>query len=788
MKKFRIFIFITLITIPILPVIYSVKTGGILKSSEESFEVFHSSVLSGRSFKTPRQKKSIQISGSPVLTATGFYPQNYTVYTDSDANLQKASRYIRENQPQKVESVLKKDSTSFHHDFLRILGNFLSGSYDELILKNYSIRKKYPLLKEYLLYLGCKASFKKGQKETMTLLDILEKTIFKKQAVFMKMKILKEKDPAKFIKYSEKYLSGIKKFTGDDYHLAMELAEVLKKKGDKKKALSYLYLVWSQNNKLEKSASKNIFQLTGKNPLRNSSCKTRIKYLEKMNKNMSFDKIIRDIKINGIRCSQSEKCAYYYYIGRAHYYRKNRTESLNSLKKAVYFCNHKTAPRDLIIKSLYLAGKSSLATGKKSTALKFLRRIHQQFPGHRYADDALYIEISILKSMNFKSRAKKLLNLVEKNYPSGDKTFNALFNRALSMGRNKSFDSAIALLEKIRNSTSSVVNTEQTGKILYWLGKFNELKGDLKKAQLYYQKTAILSPGSFYSLYALNRMNFKIPDSGNRLLEKLISDKTPTTVPWSILKSKHFNEKEFPVFLELSRYGLVEIALRVLQQKFSIFSKNHGTDKSFLRAVSFILLKNSMFYESFLISGKVLEDHTLMWGAGKNQLIWKMSFPELYSKKILQWSIKHKIPWYILSGLVREESAFNPGAISSANARGLTQIMPATAKYIARKTGISYSSAKMLEKPDVSLNMTAWYLARLSKLFKGNTPFIIAAYNAGEGKIKRFLGKNKNYSTDMQIEMMDYEETRKYIRRVTASAFAYKLLYGDKKLLKLPVD
>ena len=125
--------------------------------------------------------------------------------------------------------------------------------------------------------------------------------------------------------------------------------------------------------------------------------------------------------------------------------------------------------------------------------------------------------------------------------------------------------------------------------------------------------------------------------------------------------------------------------------------------------------------------------------------------------------------------LMREESAFNPRAESTANCLGLTMLKPSTAKgLLAREV-----TREQLLDPGTNVAVGNRHLAALLKRFRGVVP-AIAAYNAGEGPVARWLRERGHLPVDEFLEEIPYEETRGYTQRVLASFFAYSWLYGRK--------
>ena len=139
-------------------------------------------------------------------------------------------------------------------------------------------------------------------------------------------------------------------------------------------------------------------------------------------------------------------------------------------------------------------------------------------------------------------------------------------------------------------------------------------------------------------------------------------------------------------------------------------------------------------------------------------------------------------PWdyRLFHALVREESNFNRDIVSHAGARGLSQLMPATARSVARWLGTTVSDKGMFV-PETNLRIGGRYLHFLMDRYGGD-PFIsLAGYNAGEGNVDKWLRERGNRPVDEFVESIPFRETRHYVKRVSSSWQMYHLLYdgGD---------
>jgi soluble lytic murein transglycosylase-like protein len=141
---------------------------------------------------------------------------------------------------------------------------------------------------------------------------------------------------------------------------------------------------------------------------------------------------------------------------------------------------------------------------------------------------------------------------------------------------------------------------------------------------------------------------------------------------------------------------------------------------------------------------------------------------------------EHGVPWPLLAALAREESRWDPRAVSRVGARGLLQLMPATAAAVAARRGLPEPSPEQLFDPVLSLDLGAAELARLLAALGGNRAAAVAAYNAGEPQARLWLEECGPACTEpLYLAHVSLDSTRAYISDVLASAGDYQELYGN---------
>lgn len=155
----------------------------------------------------------------------------------------------------------------------------------------------------------------------------------------------------------------------------------------------------------------------------------------------------------------------------------------------------------------------------------------------------------------------------------------------------------------------------------------------------------------------------------------------------------------------------------------------------------------------------------------------KLFYPYPHRDLIAGYSREYQVDPYLVLALIRTESRFRTRADSRVGAKGLMQIMPETGVWIAGQMRIPDFSVEKLFQPDYNIPMGIWYLAYLDKVFQGDLVKTLAAYNAGEHKVKKWLNERIWSGRLQDLEQIPYDETKAYINKVLFDYQVYKRIY-----------
>ena len=197
-----------------------------------------------------------------------------------------------------------------------------------------------------------------------------------------------------------------------------------------------------------------------------------------------------------------------------------------------------------------------------------------------------------------------------------------------------------------------------------------------------------------------------------------------------------------------------------------------------------ILAERGGLYAQSLDAAQQLEDRVF----GRNAPDYypaelkRLLYPLRYWEFAKAYGAIHDIDPFLIEALIRQESSFQADAISRASARGLMQIMPATGRQLARKLKVRYPGNYILNDPETSIRLGAYYFRQMLDSFNGNAEKALAAYNGGASNVKRWQESMVSDEPALFVSKIGFRETKLYVQRVLGYYRTYKQLYGEEEL------
>ena len=316
----------------------------------------------------------------------------------------------------------------------------------------------------------------------------------------------------------------------------------------------------------------------------------------------------------------------------------------------------------------------------------------------------------------------------------------------------------------------------------YWRAKAEERLGKEQEAQEGYRRLAEAYPLTYYGQLARQNLSahrifsgstdkatgaeFHLVGERNREEGRMEQWKGGSEVLEE--KNAYLNNSHFLRSQEFRQLGLMKEASSELMQTV----KGFRSDPDALSDLA-IHLMNAQSYGPAL--GVVRRFFGSQIEAGQlppSSLLWKVAFPKGYLPNIRSYAIPAVDP-YLVAGIIREESLYDPRALSAVGAKGLMQLMPKTASRLAKQLNLPKLRSEDLFNGDLNIRLGVHYVGELLEQYQGNLAYAVAAYNAGPHNVARWIAKYGNMEPDEFVELISFKETRGYVKRVLTSYRAY---------------
>jgi soluble lytic murein transglycosylase len=423
--------------------------------------------------------------------------------------------------------------------------------------------------------------------------------------------------------------------------------------------------------------------------------------------------------------------------------------------------------------------RAILRQGDPARAVAHYDVVAQIDPGHRLADDALVAASQTLVDMGDKAGARARLEQLLAHPSEGDMRSNARFALAWLERGEGNLDASLAELEKLIAEGPGETSEDLFGRADYWhartlldLGKREQAAAEL--AQLFRSR-----PLTYYSQQAMARLSSVDPKAATALLDDLRDESRPRPARFAV--RPELKGPEFERAVELLRVGEPTRATEELTA-LGMFDRKADDDFFFLGAA--LLQEFGAQTQATTLARRRVG--TIMRSAptGYVRGLWRVAFPRAFSPMLDDIARNTQVPAAFVRAVAREESSFDPNAVSSANAYGLIQLISSTAKAYAKPLGLPHDPAS-LKNPENNLRIGTSFMRELFSRYAANPAVVPAAYNAGNGAADRWLRERPNLALDEWIEMIPYAETRRYTKRVLQTYGVYAWL-DEQRLPPLP--
>jgi soluble lytic murein transglycosylase len=318
--------------------------------------------------------------------------------------------------------------------------------------------------------------------------------------------------------------------------------------------------------------------------------------------------------------------------------------------------------------------------------------------------------------------------------------------------------------------------SENASAALYFLGRLAEQARDRGVARAYYEEVAREYPNQYYAMLARDRITplagvAPAPAAAEFLRTVNFPQRARTTVfDASVTSQARIDRAKTLVLAGLKEWA--EIELR--------YGAQTGDQPHLLAMQLGALIGDGRPAQAIRYIKSYAGNYLSLPIESAPQDFWRLAFPLPYRADLERFSKQNKLDPFLMAALIRQESEFDAAVISPANARGLTQIEPATGRELSRKLKIAkYTTAKLFQ-PSLNLQFGTLYLRTVTDQLGGHTEAALAAYNAGMSRAKAWLTWGDFKEPAEFVETVPFTQTRGYIQAVLRNADAYRRIYGPQ--------
>jgi len=304
---------------------------------------------------------------------------------------------------------------------------------------------------------------------------------------------------------------------------------------------------------------------------------------------------------------------------------------------------------------------------------------------------------------------------------------------------------------------------------IYWRGRLAEDDGDKPLARAYYQKLTENYRYFYYAMMARER----VARLGDQVADPPVLDKLPRpAAPPQEWEPPADNERAQKARL-LANAALYDFAVAEMQ------AASPGTPPWEARSVAEIYSEQGSYIHAIESLKRAVPGYFSAEIPQIPRKVWETLFPRPFWDELKKDSAANRLDPHLVASLIRQESEFNPAAISPANAYGLMQLLPSVGKGMARELRIRHFSTEELLVANTNLQLGTRYFRHMMDHFDGKVEYALAAYNAGEDRVDDWRKNGKFADMEEFVESIPFQQTRDYVQAIVRNAALYKLLYNN---------
>ncbi len=416
---------------------------------------------------------------------------------------------------------------------------------------------------------------------------------------------------------------------------------------------------------------------------------------------------------------------------------------------------------------LYMLAELSRSDGDRSGHDAIIAEMIKRFPSSRWLEEALYSGGNMYLLKHDSQQATYHYSTLVQMFPNSTYAPSAHWRSAWMNYRLRNYSEAARLMdEQIQRYAGGI----EVPAAIYWRGRiYEDEERNLGQAVNYYRALLSAYVNSYYAELAKKRLRVLGTQPTVSPTAALSAVHPPSVPPLSAdlpENEPHLIKARLLANAALNEYIGPEIQASPTSDEWGALAQaeifaSYGENTRALQS----LKRSGISFFSLSIDQVP-------------SIYWQLLFPRPYWPDLASNSERNGLDPFLVASLIRQESEFNPGAVSRANAYGLMQLLPSVGKSLARKQGIKGFKTPQLLNPATNLQLGTENLKQVLNRFGGQTEYALAAYNAGDVPVRQWTSEGNYKDIAEFVESIPYTETREYVQAIVRNRQMYRALYS----------
>jgi len=426
---------------------------------------------------------------------------------------------------------------------------------------------------------------------------------------------------------------------------------------------------------------------------------------------------------------------------------------------------------EVAAQKLFTIGEIQRASDDDDGFLHTLNDLRQTAPTSPYLEQALFAAGNIYLLRRDYDKAIDSFRELEQRFPGSARAHYVHWKVAwLSLRQGRTDDAKAGFEQQI----ALYPDSNEVSNALYWRGRLAEEEGDKAMAAAFYQKLNERYRNYYYGPLARERSAKLGIQAAEGPPHYAILDRIPPIKDLPALANTAVPDDNLRVEKAhlLENGGLLDFAVRELK---AASDEDQG---NWLAGEIARMYQDAGFYNLAVETLKrAIPNYFAIDFSSLPRSYWEALFPRPYWPDLRKFASTNALDPYMVASLIRQESEFNPNAVSPKNAVGLMQLLPKVGRGVAKQEKLKHFSPQQLFTPAINLQLGTKYFRSMVDQF-GGFEYALAAYNAGDYRVVDWQANGKYRDIQEFVESIPFTETREYVQAIMRNANVYRQLYG----------